>query len=65
MIRQKTIIVDDKLTTQLVQTSYKRSRPPGKQTRLPFNGQPQQLTNRKFMSSSQKAAFDQGEEIWV
>jgi hypothetical protein len=63
MIRQKTIIDDlGKLTSRLVHTNYKQSKPPGRSL---FRPEPQQLTNRKFMSKPQRSAFDQGEEIWV
>lgn len=64
MIRQKTTIIDGKLHTQLVHTNYKISRPLGRCKNRP-TFEPQQLTNRKFMSASQKRAFDAGEEIWV
>ncbi len=63
MIRQKTIIDDlGKLTSTLVRTNYTKSRPPGRSL---FRPAPQQLTDRRFMSKPQRAAFDKGEEIWV
>lgn len=63
MIRQKTIINElGKLTSTLVHTNYKQSKPPGKSN---FRPAPQRLTDRRFMSKPQREAFDKGEEIWV
>ncbi len=63
MIRQKTIVEDNKIVaTKLVHTNYSVSKPVGRSN---FRPAPQQLTDRRFMSKPQRAAFDQGEEIWV
>lgn len=63
MIRQKSVIDElGQIVSKLVHTNYKQSKPPGRSN---FRPVPQQLTDRRFMSASQKRAFDKGEEIWV
>jgi hypothetical protein len=55
----------EQLFKQPTKRGRKLARSPGHSPRLPHNGEPQQLTDVRFMNRSQREAFKQGKEIWV